>query len=262
MYKYDKDYISSNITQKHIGTNLILLDEVDSTNKYALNLTENPDIGGTVIVADVQRAGKGRLERSWYSPKGVNLYMSLILKPGIESEEINILTFISSVATVNTLADYGIDSEIKWPNDVLIDKKKVSGVLTEINMHKNKLEYVVVGIGVNLNVDAASLKMSGLEDIATSVCIEQNEQVNRNEFLIKLLNNLDNCYESFLTFGKQHIYNEWTYRWKGKGKTVSVSTENEQFEGKCVGLDENGFMIVKKYSGETIKIITGDVSLL
>ncbi|NIU88210.1 MAG: biotin--[acetyl-CoA-carboxylase] ligase, partial [Nitrosopumilaceae archaeon] len=103
MSKYNKDLIYSKITNHHIGSKLIILDEVDSTNKYALSLLGNkPCVSGTVVVADSQYAGKGRLDRSWYSPKGVNLYLSVILMPGIKTEEVNILTFISSVATVNT----------------------------------------------------------------------------------------------------------------------------------------------------------------
>lgn len=260
MSKYNKDLVCSKITNRHIGSKIIFLDEVDSTNKYALSIIDQkPCVSGTVVVADSQYAGKGRLDRSWYSPKGVNLYLSVILIPDIKTEEVNILTFVSSVATVNTLLEYGLSPEIKWPNDVQVNRKKISGVLTEINMEGNKPGHVVVGIGINLNVDIDSLSEGDVDNLATSVYIEQGKKVNRNEFLIKLLNNLDECYECYIKHGKEFIYNLWESKWNGKGKTVSVNTEDDQFTGRCVGLDKDGFMLVHNQNDETVRIVSGDV---
>ncbi|NIP37692.1 MAG: biotin--[acetyl-CoA-carboxylase] ligase [Candidatus Dadabacteria bacterium] len=262
MYKLDKDLVFSNLTKNHIGRKLIILEEVDSTNDYAMKLVNEKYVSGSVVIADIQYAGKGRLERKWHSPRGLNLYMSFILSPRIKAAEVNILTFISSIATVDTLAKYSIQSEIKWPNDVLINAKKVSGVLTEINMVKNKLEHVVAGIGVNLNMDSDALLSSGLSEIATSVYIENGKPVNRNEFLITLLNNLDVFYDNFMKLGKEYIYNQWSSRWYSRDKPVRVVMDNEQFDAICKGLDKEGFMIVQRDSGQTVKIVSADVSPL
>jgi BirA family biotin operon repressor/biotin-[acetyl-CoA-carboxylase] ligase len=262
MYKYEKSLVTKNIIKKHVGKKLIFLNEVDSTNNYAQRLAKEGEIQGSVVVCDHQHAGKGRLDRKWFSPRGLNLYLSFILRPDIKIEDVNVFTFITSIATVNTLYEYGINSDIKWPNDVLINRKKVSGVLTELNISNNKLEYVVVGVGVNLNIHAAGLEGNKLLDTATSVYIEKGETVDRNQFLIKFLNNLDYCYDDYILRGKEYIYKQWTCRWDGKDKIVRVSMDKETFEAKCIGLDDKGYMIVEKHSGEMIKIVSGDVNII
>ena len=262
MYKYKKSLVAKNLAKKHVGKKLIFLDEVDSTNKYAERLAKGGEMQGTVVVSDYQHDGKGRLDRKWFSPRGLNLYLSFILRPNIKVEDVNVFTFISSIATVNTLSEYDINSDIKWPNDVLINGKKVCGVLTELNIANSELEYVVVGVGVNLNIDAACLDDNKLLDTATSVCIEKGKIVNRNQFLVKFLNNLDYCYDNFICLGKEYIYKKWTDRWDGKDKIVRVDLDSDTFEARCIGLDDKGYMIVEKHSGERLKIVSGDVSVI
>jgi len=262
MNKYEKSLVIRNLVKKHIGKKLVFLNDVDSTNNYAEKLAKDGEKEGCVVISDNQYAGKGRLDRQWVSPHGVNVYLSLILRPDIPIEDVNVLTFISSIATVNTLSEYNLNSGIKWPNDVLINQKKVSGVLTEINIADGKLEFVVVGVGVNLNIKAVDFNNNNLLDIATSIYIEKGETIDRNQFLIKFLNNLDCCYDNFINLGKKYIYNQWTDRWNGKDKMANVYLDKETFEAKCVGLDENGYMIVEKYSGERVKIVSGDVYVI
>jgi len=144
----------------------------------------------------------------------------------------------------------------------LINGKKVCGVLTEINIAKSELEYVVVGVGVNLNIQASGLDGNDLLSTATSVCIEKGKTVDRNQFLVKFLNNLDYCYDNFICLGKEYIYNQWTDRWDGKDKIVRVNLDSDTFEARCIGLDDKGYMIVQKPSGERLKIVSGDVSVI
>lgn len=262
MYKYKKSLIAKKLTKNHIGKKLLFLDRVDSTNKYAQRLAKSGVEEGLVVISDHQHAGKGRLDRSWFSPKGLNLYLSYILKPDIEIEDVNIFTFISSVAIVNTLSEYDINSDIKWPNDVLINQKKVSGVLTELNIGDDRVEYVVVGVGVNLNIDTAELDSNNLLDIATSVYIESGKKVDRNQFLIKMLNNTDKCYDNYLCLGKEYIYDKWSSMWKGQDRTARVSLDNETFEARCIGLDDKGYMIVEREKGKRLKVVSGDVQIL
>nr|NIT12862.1 biotin--[acetyl-CoA-carboxylase] ligase [Candidatus Dadabacteria bacterium] len=215
-----------------------------------------------VVVSDYQHTGRGRLDRRWVSPPASNIYMSCVLEPRIKIEEVNIFTFISSLATVNTLLEYEISSYIKWPNDVLIGGKKVCGVLTELNIHDDKLKSVVVGVGVNLNMDSKALESHDLAAVATSVYIESGKEVDRNQFLIKMLNNLDECYDKYSTEGKEYIIEKWTDRWSGKDRNASVSLDGQNFTARCVCIDDNGYLVVEKPSGQKITVVSGDVQIL
>ena len=117
-------------------------------------------------------------------------------------------------------------------------------------------------MGVNLNIQASGLDGNDLLSTATSVCIEKGKTVDRNQFLVKFLNNLDNCYDNYICLGKQYIYNKWTDRWDGKDKIVRVDLDSDTFEARCIGLDDKGYMIVQKHSGERVKIVSGDVSVI
>ena len=163
---------------------------------------------------------------------------------------------------MDTLAEYGFKSDIKWPNDVLVKKKKISGVLTEINISQNKLQHVVVGVGVNLNVDSDSLNQTGLGDIATSVYMESGEKADRDLFLIKLINNMDVWYDNLMNYGERYVYKNWNGRWGGRNKTAAVNADGEEFEARCIGLDDNGYMIVEKRDGSRQTVVSGDLSVL
>lgn len=261
-------FIEVNLIKSGLQTNIIggeikYFDEIESTNEYAKELAEQGISEGTLVIADHQKTGRGRLDRKWYSPRSVNLYLSIILRPKINIKDVNILTLITSISTVDTISEYGIKPYIKWPNDVLVNRKKISGVLTEVNSKKEIVEYVVVGIGLNINLTRKDLKQfENLSDIATSMFIEIGSLIDRNEFLIKFINNIDRSYLEYSENGKNIIVEKWLERWDGLNRRVKVSLDNQSFFADCKGLDENGYLVVEKPNGDKYTVFSGDVTLI
>ena len=240
-------------------------DEMESTNSTLLELGENGASEGTVVIADRQTRGRGRLEHSWISPAGKNLYISILFRPEIVATDSPLFTLIASVALVDVIQKLGIeDVDIKWPNDIRISGKKVSGVLTEMRPRREMADFIVVGIGVNINMsrDEIDSEMGDVAAIATSIKENVGKDLDRAKFAADLLLELEKWYKIFTTRGrgKSKILSEWSSKWGDKDKRVSVSiNDQEQFEGKAVGIDNNGYLIVEMDSGDATKVIAGDV---
>lgn len=259
----DVNLIKSSIQTDLIGSEIIYFDEIESTNEYAKELAEHGDLEGTLIIADHQKTGRGRLDRKWYSPRNVNLYFSIILRPKINVRDVNILTLISSISTVDTISEYGIKPYIKWPNDVVVNGRKISGVLTEINTKKETVDYVVVGVGINLNLTRKDLgEQENLSEIATSMYIESGSLIDRNRFLINFIDNIDSTYVEYTENGKDIIVQKWMERWNGLNRKVIVRLDNESFFAKCKGLDESGYLVVEKPNGDKYTVYSGDVMII
>ncbi len=251
---------------KSIGKVIHYQDELESTNTTLLELGEKGASEGTVVIADRQTGGRGRLERSWISPAGTNLYISILFKPEIVATDAPLFTLIASVALVEVIQRLGIENaNIKWPNDIVIQGKKVAGVLTEMRPRREMVDFIVVGIGVNINMtrDEINLEMGNVGRIATSIKENLGNDVERAKFAADLLLHLENWYQIFISKGRSAILTEWTNRWGDLNKRVSVTiNENEQFEGSAVGVDEKGYLLVETDNGETKKVIAGDVQVI
>lgn len=249
-----------------IGKVIHYFDETGSTNTILARLAENGASEGTTVIADKQTAGKGRLGRKWISPAGMNLYMSVLFRPSIPAWESPLLTFLASIALVETIKKTGItNTEIKWPNDVLIGGKKAAGVLTEMEPRGDRVDYIVVGIGVNINMTRSEIKreMGDIAKFATSLKESLGEDVDRAKFTGDLLLELESWYQTFNRRGKSFIMKEWTERWGGHNKHVRVSTEDGSVvEGTATGIDGEGHLLLKKEDGSMVKIITGDVTVI
>jgi len=260
---FKRQYIKNNIRNNNILNNIYFLEKIDSTNNYTKKQAFKGKNEGLIVVSDQQTSGKGRLQRTWYSPKGQNIYVSILLKPSINLKDVNILTFLSSVSTVKTIEDVGLKAKIKWPNDVVIGDRKVSGVLTEMQSTKDRLEFIIVGIGINLNMTEEDLKQyEDLSNTATSLLIESKELIDRDNFLITLIKNLELVYEDFLAHGKEPVIQSWLNNWNGLNRDVLVDTDNESYIAKSVGIDEYGYLIVRRPNGEHNTIYAGDVKLV
>lgn len=238
-------------------------DELGSTNTELIELGEKGASEGTIVIADKQTGGKGRLEREWLSPAGVNLYISILMRPEILASDSTLLTFLASIALIETLEKTGItEAKIKWPNDIQINGKKVAGVLTEMRSKREMVDFLVVGIGVNINMsrDYMNQEMGTVAGIATSIKEILGKDIDRGKFAADLLLELEKWYQVFSDKGKAPILREWTQRWGDLNKRVRVSIEGEEeFDGTAVGLDARGYLLVKTDGGETRKIIAGDV---
>lgn len=247
-----------------IGGIIYSFEEVGSTNEVASELARNGAPEGTVIIADSQSKGKGRLQRRWISPPGVNLYMSVIFRPAIEAKDAPLLTLVASIALAETIKGKEPDTLIKWPNDILVKGKKVAGVLTGMQPIGNKVDFVIVGIGVNINMTREMMEreMGEVSEIATSLREALGYDIKREKFASDLIEELEIWYHKFLKEGKPRIIKEWMERWGAINRRVLVRFDGKVIEGIASRIDENGHLLVKKDDGTTEKIIAGDVILL
>jgi BirA family transcriptional regulator, biotin operon repressor / biotin---[acetyl-CoA-carboxylase] ligase len=248
----DSEQIIPQLTTKFIGRNIFYYDSVTSTNEIAKQAALNKCVEGTVVISEEQTAGKGRLNRVWKTPKGT-LALSIILYPKID--HLPLLIMIASLTVVRSIKILtGLTAEIKWPNDVLIKGKKVSGILIENKLKGDKVEYSIVGIGLNVN-----LKSSTISDFAypaTSLSDEIFSEISLLQVIRSLLSEFELLYQS-----KDTVFEEWQHNLVTLGKSIRVTSGNSVFEGVAESVDINGNLILKQANNSTIKIVAGDVTL-
>ena len=251
--------IETELDCRLIGQKVISFTETDSTNVQARRIAEEGGIEGTVVVADQQIAGRGRLGRRWESPAGVNLYCSILLRPQIPVQQAPQLTFLSAVTVVETLKDVcQLSAEVKWPNDILVNGAKISGLLNEMSAETEQIHFVILGVGINLNMTASQFPDS-LNYPATSVLLETGKSVDRLVFLRAFLQRLDLYYAEFLQEGFAPIRG----RWENLCKLINVQVEVDQgshcYCGTVVGLDVDGALRLQLNNGKVERILAGDI---
>ncbi|HYA15181.1 MAG TPA: biotin--[acetyl-CoA-carboxylase] ligase [Syntrophales bacterium] len=237
--------------------------ETDSTNLRAKLLASDGAPEGTVVVAESQTRGRGRRGRSWFSPSGEGIYTSIILRPSISPNEAPKLTLMASVAVAETLLSMTSlkNINIKWPNDILINGRKIAGILTEISMEMDRIDYIVVGVGINVNTPYKSLPLD-IQDIATSVLMETGKPFPRIALLRAYLEWLEIYYDTFKTRGFEPIMNRWKSLADIVGHRVSVDMIDRVRVGEVIDIDKDGFLILKEDAGSIERIISGDVTLV
>ena len=254
--------ISSGLCGRVIGKKFLVLKETGSTNQDAFRLAEDGVPDGTVVMAESQTAGKGRLGRKWESPTGVNLYCSVVLRPQIMPYEAPQLTFLSAVAVARAIEiETGLAPSIKWPNDILVDGCKVAGLLNEMSAETDRVAFVVLGIGVNLNMSESQFPKD-LRHPATSLSIKCGRKISRASFATVMLNELDRCYSDFLASGLEGIRTEWERRCNAYGRQVVVDSGSSLVQGSFAGIDQDGAMLVLMPDGRQERVISGDVRVL
>ncbi len=257
------DEIRDQLVSARIGCHLVCLGTTASTNADAFRLAEEGAEEGTVVVADGQSAGKGRRGRVWTSPHGVNLYCSILLRPDILPHEAPQLTFLSAVAVVRAISlETGLKAEIKWPNDVLLQGKKVAGLLNEMSAETDGINFVILGIGVNLNMSRDQFP-DDLRAPATSLLLERGGPVQRARFTALLLNELDRLYADFLRHGFGPVREEWQRSCNAAGREVVVSDQGrEMIRGLFDGIDGDGALRLRLPDGNLERIVAGDVRVI
>lgn len=249
--------IRQGLRTQRIGREVLSLKETGSTNSYLQDLAEKGAEEGLVVFADHQTGGRGRLGRSWASPEGVNLYLSVLLRPALSPMEVAQLTFVSAVAAAQALEDVcGVQPEVKWPNDLLLGGKKVAGLLNEMQAEVDQVHYLVLGIGVNLNMELEQFPPD-LRYPATSVKLETGAVVNRTTYARSLLKALDRLYTQYLNQGAKPVLREWEKRCALIGQPVTV-TGGTEARGVLVGIDEDGALLVENETGRQ-RVLSGDV---
>ena len=248
-----KDKLNTN----YIGREIHYFREVDSTNEVAKKLARKGAPEGTVVIAESQRSGKGRRGKKWLSPLG-GAWLSIILRPNTLPINAPQLTFIAGVAAAQTIKEeYGLDAGIKWPNDVLIDSKKVCGVLTEISAEIDTIDYIVTGIGIDANIDVDLLPPE-LKDTTTSLKSELNRDISRMILVQKFLGNFETMYDSFKEGNFHKILRKWRQLSKTIGKKVEIRKGTEFVRGEAVGVNSKGALILELEDGTLQKIISGE----
>jgi len=255
-YEEIKEYLKTDF----MGRSIYYFNSIDSTNKKAKEVAQDEQ-EGTVIIAEEQTAGKGRMGRSWVSPKGKGIWMSLILKPTMEPMKVPKLTLIGAAAVYKALENMGIKAQIKWPNDVLIDGKKICGILTEMSGELNMVNYVIMGIGINVNLDEGDFPEE-LKDKATSLKISTGKEINRKELTANILNEFEKLY---ISFKEKDQMNEVLKICRENsillGEEVKIIRGNDVRIGKAIDINENGELLIKFEGDKVESIIAGEVSL-
>jgi BirA family biotin operon repressor/biotin-[acetyl-CoA-carboxylase] ligase len=263
------EILNSTVTD-FIGARVAYFDTIESTNTEALALARAGAKEGTVVVADTQLQGRGRIGRTWVSPAAVNLYTSVILRPSISPPNAHMLTLLAAVALAEVVEEAtGKRPSVKWPNDILVDGRKIAGILLEMDSEMDRVHFVVIGIGVNINMDCAALPAE-LRKGATSVAIERGEEAggdySRVEFAAKLYYALEKWYKIVSGSGAGlegfgPVVEAWRSYFPHEGKRLRVVSFSNSVEGICVGIDFDGALLLQTAPGTVERIISGDVQL-
>ncbi len=254
-----ENLIQANLSSRIFGKEIEHYTWTETTNDDAWTLIDGGVYEGTVVITDKQTAGKGRGGRSWVSVPGKSLTASLILKPEMESRFAGWFPLMTGVAIVDTFAELGLTAELKWPNDILVNNKKMGGILCESRVQGQTLDWVVIGIGLNINEQDNELP----EDLnATSFFIENGSSIQRELVLAMILNSLEQLYISLKETQETFtLATQWTDHCNHVHKTVKFESGNESLLGEFIGINEDGAAIIKINSNEKT-FSSGDIHLI
>ncbi len=257
----NEDTLKERLQGKRIGRTVYFYPEIDSTNSVAFSLGHSGAGEGTVVIADSQSQGRGRLRRPWQSPPGSNLYTSILLKPPIEPAVAPQLTLLAGVAVADLLSEYCPGAiRLKWPNDVQIDGKKVCGILTEMRTAGHGIDYVVVGVGINVNIQKADFD-EAFRDLATSLGIETGRALSRLDLAVGLYDCFEACYVRYLVEGFAPLKKRWLKYARIVGEPIEVIFRDELQAGEVVGLDDNGALLLRGDNGLVSRVLAGDATV-
>ncbi len=233
---------------------------VDSTNTMAVVLARDGAEEGTVVVADSQSGGRGRLGRRWYSPEGVNIYTSIIFRPPLPPQDAHKFTFLAGISVAETVERYIPERPaLKWPNDILAGGRKLGGILTELSSEADRINFIVVGIGLNVNMDIKGLPEE-IRDVATSLKEIAGRDIPRAEVTAGLYYSLEKWYKRFLKDGFQVVLERWKDYFGFEGRRIVVKGR-EVVEGVCMGVDREGALVVTLPSGLSTRVVAGDLEV-
>lgn len=246
---------------KIFGNKVYVYDSLDSTNDMAKKMASQGAEEGTIITAERQLKGKGRLGRSWVSDPGAGIWFSVVFRPQIKPYHASRLTFVIAVAVCKALRkSTGLPIMIKWPNDLLLEKKKICGILTELSAEIDQINYIVAGIGVNVNQGKEDFPPE-IRDTAGSLAGLSGHTYRRTPILTAILKELEEHYLMFLKGEFPQIVNLWREMSCTLGNEVYVSSKEEQFFGFALDVNEEGHLLVKTKDGKIRQVMAGDVSL-
>ena len=251
--------VRARLSAKRLGTRFHYFTELDSTNTWARELAESGAAEGEIVIAESQTQGRGRLGRRWESPPLSNLYLSIVLRPGLPPKHAPQITLAAAVALVETVGSFLPRSPvIKWPNDILVDGKKLAGILTEAACDTERVQYVILGIGLNVNYRAEAMPET-LHRRATSMADGAGENLSRETVLVRLIHDLDRCYGELEESGFAALRPRWEVHFGLRGRRVKVELGDQTIIGRAQGIDHEGALIVETDDEQRRSIIAGDV---
>ena len=255
------DRFHEGLQTKWLGRGIFFVNSGASPQTRGSELAKLGAAEGTVAVAEIQTAGRGRLNRRWFSPEG-GLWFSIILKPELDAGKAPLLVFVSGLAVAKTLCVlYKLSVETKWSNDVLVKGKKICGILSEMKTRGKRVEYVVIGIGLNVNFSVKKALPEELWCNVTSIEDELGRKVKLGKLFQTLLESFEAVYESFMLNGFALIITEWKKFASFFGKNVEVVAGAEKVNGLACDVDDNGALIIKLKDGTVRRVLVGDVSV-
>jgi BirA family biotin operon repressor/biotin-[acetyl-CoA-carboxylase] ligase len=250
--------IRAHLTTKIFGKRIMIFDSLPSTNTHAKSLAINNAEEGTIVIAEEQTAGRGRLGRSWHTEPGKNLTFSLIIQPHLSPDHVGIISLYASVAVTSALTTVAsVQLQCKWPNDVLINGRKCCGILSETTFTDGKISYVVIGIGVNINQSEFPPELASL---ATSLFLETGKCFDRTLVLAAILQQMESMYPLITSGRSSDIINQWQEHTTMFGNEVTINQDGRLLRGTALRLAEDGGLIIATQNGE-VKVLAGDVSL-
>ncbi len=245
-----------------LGKHIEYFDETDSTNIRARKLAEEGAPHGTLVVADCQTAGKGRRGRDWSSPSGTGIWMSIVLRPGCPPYRASMLTLAAGMAAARGIERAaGLQTRIKWPNDLVIGGKKICGILTEMSTEEESIRHVITGIGINVNTESFPEEIA---ETATSLRLqsESREPFKRSSIIAAAAEAFELYYSRFMeTWDMEQLMEEYNSLLVNKGRSVRVLDPKGEYEGTALGIDKEGSLLVKRLDGRVVPVISGEVSV-
>ncbi|MBU3175468.1 biotin--[acetyl-CoA-carboxylase] ligase [Clostridium estertheticum] len=253
--------IKNYLNTECIGKNIIYCNSIGSTNTKAKELAEMGEGHGTVIISEEQTLGRGRLGRNFLSPKYKGIWMSIILRPNILTENISKITLLGAAAVQKAIMKMGVKTSIKWPNDIILNSKKVCGILTEMSGEIDHVNYLVMGIGINVNLEKEDIT-TDLKDVATSIKIESGNLMDRKLLLASILNIFEELYSDFVE--NDSIKETLEICRKNSvliGKEIQLINRGKVTIAKAIDISDKGELVVENSSGNVEHIVSGEVSI-
>ena len=258
----DKETLASQIEKNTVwlARDLFFYEETGSTNDDIKQMANEGALNGTLVVADRQSAGRGRRGRAWISPKGEAVYMSLLLRPKCMPNQASALTLVMALAVTEAMEELAPGrSGIKWPNDIVMNGKKVCGILTEMALEQTTIDYVVIGVGINVN---QSIFDTEIATIATSIALELGRKITRTELIGRILHYFEKEYAEFAkTYDLGSLMERYNGYLLNRDTQVRVLDPKGEYEGFALGINSQGELMVKRQNGEIEAVYAGEVSV-
>ena len=254
--------ISDGLETKLLGKRIYYFDTIDSTQNFAIKLGTKPQESGSVVVAHKQTHGRGRLSRKWVSPSG-GISFSLVIHPEFEISAATLFPVISSLALAISIEKIlKIKPKLKWPNDLTLNGKKIAGILVDASVESSKIDYLVVGVGINFKINPQQVEkaIKGTENYyGVATLVKKNDKASPVKIVQTFLYELEKLYEMILHGNSEYLIKEWTKRSSSIGKTVTVLSPTGMIRGKALRVDKDGALVVSS-KGKSQRILVGDVT--